>query len=89
MNLTLEYSRQLNMYKNLLTKNGAILNYNPDLLSVGVEMNTGGHLFQFYIGSTTDASNIDQLSRNNSKIKDGNFALGFTINRSMNVRKDK
>lgn len=89
MNLTFEYSRQLNMYENLITKNGAILNYNPDLLSVGMELNTGGHLFQFYIGSTTDASNIDQLSRNNSKIKDGNFALGFTINRSMNVRKEK
>lgn len=89
LNLTLEYSRQFNMYENLITKNGAILNYNPDLLSAGIEINTGGHLFQFYIGSTTDGSNIDQLARNNSSIKDGNFAMGFTINRSMNVKKDK
>ena len=89
LNLTLEYSRQLNMYENLVTKNGAIVNYNPDLLSVGIEINTGGHLFQFYVGNTTDASLIDQLSRNTSSIKEGNFALGFTINRSMNVRKEK
>jgi hypothetical protein len=89
LNLTFEYARQFNMYENLIAKNGSILNYNPDLLSAGIEINTGGHLFQFYVGSTTDGSNIDQLSRNNSAIKDGNFALGFTINRSMNVRKNK
>ncbi len=87
LNITLEYARQLNMYKNLITKNGAILNYNPDLLSLGVEISTGTHLFQFYIGSTTDASAIDQLARNNSSIKDGNIAIGFTINRAMNVKK--
>lgn len=88
LNLTFEYARQLNMYENLITKNGAIINYKPDLLSAGIEINTGAHLFQFYIGSTNDASNLDQLSRNNSAIKDGNFAFGFTINRSLNVKKD-
>jgi hypothetical protein len=82
LNVTLEYARQLNMYKNLVTKNGSILNYQPDLLSAGIEINTGGHLFQFYVGSTVDASNIDQLARNSSKLKDGNLAFGFTINRS-------
>ncbi len=89
LNLTFEYSRQFNMFENLITKNGSIVNYNPDLLAVGIEINTGGHLFQFFIGSTTDASQIDQLSRNTSKIKDGNFAMGFTINRGMNIKKDK
>jgi Membrane bound beta barrel domain (DUF5777) len=87
LNVTLEYARQLNMYKNLITKNGAILNYHPDLLAAGIEISTGTHLFQFYIGSTTDASAIDQLARNNSSIKDGNIAIGFTINRSMKIKK--
>lgn len=87
LNVTLEYARQLNMYKNLITKNGAILNYKPDLLSLGIEISTGTHLFQFYVGSTTDASAIDQLARNNSSIKEGNIAIGFTINRSMNLKK--
>ncbi len=82
LNLTFEYARQLNMYENIIAKNGTILNYQPDLLSVGLEINTGGHLFQFYIGSTTESSNIEQMAKNNSVIKDGNFAFGFTINRS-------
>lgn len=82
INLTFEYNRQLNMYENLITKNGAIVSYNPDLLSAGIEINTGGHLFQFYVGNTVNSSNIDQLAKNTSSIKDGNFAFGFTINRS-------
>ena len=86
-NITFEYARQMNMYNNLITKNGAIISYKPDILSLGWEINTGGHLFQFYVGSTTDASNIDQLARNNSNIKDGNFAFGFTINRSLSLKK--
>jgi hypothetical protein len=82
LNLTLEYSRQLNMYENIIAKNGTLLNYQPNLLAAGIEINTGGHLFQFYIGSTTESSNIEQLAKNTSKMKDGNFAFGFTINRS-------
>jgi opacity protein-like surface antigen len=87
INITLEYARQLNMYENLVSKNGSILNYSPNLLSVGAEINTGGHQFQFFIGTTTDASNIDMLARNNSWIKDGHFAFGFTINRTMALKK--
>jgi len=87
MNLTLEYSRQFNMYDNIISKNGTILNYNPDLLSAGIEMNTGGHLFQFFISNTSSSSLIDQLARNNNSIKKGNFAFGFTINRSLSLKK--
>lgn len=87
LNITLEYARQFNMYKNLISKTGTIVNYQPDLLALGVEINTGGHLFQFYVGSTTDASNIDQLARNTSRISDGNIAMGFTINRTMSLKK--
>jgi hypothetical protein len=86
-NITFEYARQLNMYENLLDKNGNIINYKPDLLSLGMEFNTGGHLFQFYIGNTTNSSNIDQLARNTSSLKFSNWALGFTINRSMSLKK--
>jgi hypothetical protein len=89
MNVTMEYTRQLNMYKNIIDKSGAITNYSPDLLSAGIEMNTGGHLFQFYVGNTVNSSSIDQLSRNTGYIKKGNFAFGFTINRSMDLRKEK
>lgn len=86
-NITFEYARQFNMYENLLDKNGNIVNYKPDLLSVGMEFNTGGHLFQFYIGNTTNSSNIDQLARNSSKLDFHNLAFGFTINRSLSLKK--
>ena len=86
-NITFEYARQFNMYKNLVDKNGNIVNYKPNLLSLGMEFNTGGHLFQFYIGNTTNSSNIDQLARNSSSLKFSNWALGFTINRSMSLKK--
>ncbi|HEY6063673.1 MAG TPA: DUF5777 family beta-barrel protein [Chitinophagaceae bacterium] len=87
LNLTFEYARQLNMYKNLVSK-GSILNYHPDLIAAGIEINSGGHLFQFFIGSTTDASNIDQLARNTSSLKDGNLAFGFRLNRSLSLKKE-
>ena len=88
-NITLEYTRQLNMYENIIDKSGQIVNYNPDLLSLGIEVNTGGHLFQFYIGNTLHSSNIDQLARNTGYLKDGNLSFGFTINRSMDLKKEK
>jgi hypothetical protein len=85
---TLEYSRQINMYDDVLDNSGNISNYAPDLLSLGIEINTGGHVFQFYIGNTTSASNIEQLSRNTNFIKDGKFAMGFRLNRSFYIGKD-
>ena len=89
MNLTMEYTRQLNMYENIINESGEITHYSPDLLSLGIEINTGGHLFQFYVGNTVHSSAIDQLARNTGYIKDGNFAFGFTINRTMDLRKEK
>ncbi len=86
-NITFEYARQFNMYENLIDKNGNIVNYKPDLLSLGMEFNTGGHLFQFFVGNTTNSSNIDQLARNNTNLKFRNWSFGFTINRSLNLKK--
>lgn len=85
-NITFEYSRQFNMYENLIDKSGNIYSYKPDLLSLGMEFGTGGHLFQFYIGNTSHSSNIDQLTRNNNKLFE-NLAFGFTINRSLSLSK--
>lgn len=86
--ITLEYSRQINMYEDILSSSGAIENFNPNLFALGVEFNSGGHVFQFYIGNTTDATNITQLSRNTNFIKDGHLALGFRLNRSFFVGKE-
>ncbi len=80
--ITFEYSHQFNVHKNVITKTGAIVNYEPDLLALGLEFNTGGHVFQFYIGNTTAATAIEQLSRNTNRLSHGDFALGFRLNRS-------
>jgi hypothetical protein len=87
-NLTFEYARQMNMYENLMDKSGNIINYKPDLVSIGMEFNTGGHLFQFYVGNTTNSTNIDQLARNFSGVGFSNWAFGFTMNRSLNMKKE-
>ncbi|MBL7742546.1 MAG: hypothetical protein JNN00_03635 [Chitinophagaceae bacterium] len=84
INVTFEYARQLNMYENLMDKNGNIYQYTPDLLAFGLEFDTGGHLFQLYVSSNNSASNIDQLARNTS---DGKYCIGFTINRGFNLKK--
>jgi hypothetical protein len=83
--VNLEYSRQFNMYENLMDKNGNIIQYQPDLLSVGMEFNTGGHVFELFIGNTINSSAIDQLARNTSVIKNGQFALGFHMNRGFGL----
>lgn len=85
--ITFEYSRQLNMYKNVLDKSGVINNYVPDLISLGYDWDTGGHIFQFFVSSSASASNIPQLSMNSNKIKPGNFSIGFNLNRSYSVKK--
>lgn len=86
--ITFEYARQLNMYDDVISKTGAIINYYPNLVSLVMEFNAGGHVFHFYIGNTTAATNIDQLSKNVQLIKDGQFALGFWLIRSFFVGKE-
>jgi hypothetical protein len=82
---TLEYSRQLNNYKNLIDETGTVYSYKPDLLSLGYDWDTGGHIFQFFISNTSMASNFTQLSANNNKLTA--FALGFNLNRSFGIKK--
>jgi hypothetical protein len=54
---------------------------------LGYDWDTGGHIFQFFLSSTTQATNIAQLSVNQSNFAKGNFCLGFTINRSYGVKR--
>ena len=85
--ITFEYSHQFNGYKNLLDESASAVNYVPDLISLGYDWDTGGHIFQFFFTSTTSSQNIAQLTTNTSDFKKGNFSLGFTINRSYGIKK--
>jgi hypothetical protein len=85
--ITFEYTRQLNGYKDLLDETASAVNYKPDVLSIGYDWDTGGHIFQFFLSSASTASNISQLSTNMNAIKLGNFSLGFNLNRSYGIKK--
>ena len=86
--ITFEYTHQLNGYKDLLDETASAVNYKPDVLSLGYDWDTGGHIFQFFISSASTASNISQLTTNmNSIDKLGNYSIGFNLNRSYGIKK--
>ncbi|HSK12810.1 MAG TPA: DUF5777 family beta-barrel protein, partial [Phnomibacter sp.] len=85
--ITFEYSRQLNMYKNITDKTGELVNYTPDLISIGFDWDTGGHVFQFFFSNSYFASNVFQLSTNTRKDNFGQWCLGFNLNRSYAMKK--
>jgi hypothetical protein len=85
--LTFEYTRQLNMYEDVIEKSGEIVNYTPNLISLGYDWDTGGHIFQFFLTNSAYASNLTQLTVNPEKDNLGQWSLGFNLNRSYTVKK--
>lgn len=83
--ITFEYSRQLNMYENVLTPGGTFIDYVPNVVSVGYDIDTGGHIFQFFVTNSVFASNIQQLTVNPQA--DKGIFFGFNLNRSYAMKK--
>jgi len=84
--ITFEYNRQLNMYENVIDKTGEIVSYSPNLISLGYDWDTGGHIFQFFFTNSAFAANVTQLSVNPIKDNLGQWSLGFNLNRSYSVK---
>jgi hypothetical protein len=84
--LTFEYSRQLNMYENVIDKTGEMVSYSPNLISLGYDWDTGGHIFQFFFTNSAFASNIPQLTQNPVRDNFGQWSIGFNLNRSYTVK---
>jgi Membrane bound beta barrel domain (DUF5777) len=84
--ITFEYTRQLNMYDNVIDKTGEVISYSPNLFSLGYDWDTGGHVFQFFLTNSAYASNLAQLSVNPVKDNIGQWSLGFNLNRSYSVK---
>jgi len=84
--LTFEYSRQLNMYENVIDKTGEMVSYSPNLISLGYDWDTGGHIFQFFFTNSAFASNIPQLTQNPIRDNFGQWSIGFNLNRSYTVK---
>ncbi|MFZ1530391.1 MAG: DUF5777 family beta-barrel protein [Ferruginibacter sp.] len=85
--LTFEYTRQFNMYENVIDKTSEIVSYSPNLFSLGWDWDTGGHIFQFFVTNSTFATNINQMTVNPKRTKLGQLSLGFNLNRSYAVKK--
>jgi hypothetical protein len=84
--ITFEYTRQLNMYENVIDKSGEIVSYSPNLFSLGYDWDTGGHVFQFFVTNSSFASNIPQLTVNSEKDNFGQWSIGFNLNRSYGMK---
>jgi Membrane bound beta barrel domain (DUF5777) len=84
--ITFEYTRQLNMWENVIDKTGEMVTYSPNLFSLGYDWDTGGHIFQFFLTNSAFASNITQLSVNPVKEDLGQWSLGFNLNRSYSMK---
>lgn len=84
--ITFEYNRQLNGYNNVIDKTGAVVSYSPNLISLGYDWDTGGHIFQFFFTNSSFASNLPQLTTNPVRDNLGQWSLGFNLNRSYSIR---
>ena len=54
-------------------------------LGFGLEVDTGGHVFQINLTNTTGLAATDYIPNTRSNWADGQFRLGFTISRLFNL----
>lgn len=59
-------------------------NYYP-IIGVGLEIETGGHIFQLNFTNATGITETDYIPYTQSSWLDGQFRLGFTISRTFNL----
>ena len=85
--ITFEYTRQFNGYEDVIDRTGEVVSYSPDLISLGYDWDTGGHIFQFFFTNSSFASNLPQLSTNPQRDNLGEWSLGFNLNRSYSIKK--
>lgn len=67
---------------------GARSDNTSDALSVGVDLNTFGHVFQMFFTSTQWMTMQHSAARNHDQFWDGDFRFGFMVNRVFNLTND-
>lgn len=75
--ITLEYGQRLNNYS-------TVTYY--DAVGVGVDIETGGHVFQMYLTNTVGLIEPQYLGRNMSRWQNLGLKLGFNISRMFSLR---
>jgi len=80
VSLNLEYYYQLPDYQLPGTTNS---------LAIGVDIETGGHVFQLYCTNSTGMTERTYISETTGNFFEGDIRLGFTISRVFTVKKPK
>jgi len=80
VSLNLEYYYQLPDYKLPGTTNS---------LAIGVDIETGGHVFQLYCTNSTGMTERTYISETTGNFFEGDIRLGFTISRVFTIKKPK
>jgi hypothetical protein len=57
------------------------------VLGAGLDIETGGHVFQLYMVTSNALQDAYVLGGKNGGIKDGAFRLGFNVNRVFSVKR--
>lgn len=79
MGLIVDYTLPLSAYRSD-SENGY---HNP--LGIGIEFDTGGHVFQLNFTNATAIMETDYIPNTQSNWGDGEFRMGFTISRLFNL----
>lgn len=80
VSLNLEYYYQLREHKLPGTTNS---------IAIGVDIETGGHVFQLYCTNSTGMTERTYISETTGNFFEGDIRLGFTISRVFTVKKPK
>jgi Membrane bound beta barrel domain (DUF5777) len=80
VSINLEYYYQLPDYKFEGTENS---------LSIGFDIETGGHVFQLYCTNSTGMTERTYINETTGNFFEGDIRLGFTISRVFTIKKPK
>jgi hypothetical protein len=74
-------SRRLALLVEYLPVIGARSDGTTDALSVGLNIETGGHVFQLFFTTSQWFTDQHVIARNEENFLDGDFRFGFNVNR--------
>lgn len=91
LGLSIEYIYQINPLSSSLGQLGSNITIqdNQNVLSVGVDIETGGHVFQIFLTNSRGIADPYTIAQTPEQWKDGAIHLGFNISRVFTIYKPK
>lgn len=87
--ISLEYTRQLNGYLNQTTYAGGKINYAPDFVSLGVDVNVIGHKVQLFLSNAPQITSPGMFNVNESPFNMRDIKVGLSFAKAFNIHKKK